>query len=34
VLIDEAEMHDMANEAGELLRAEIEVSMAEAYASE
>ncbi|MGA2370477.1 MAG: hypothetical protein ACLPPV_14020 [Candidatus Korobacteraceae bacterium] len=34
VLIDEAEMHDMANEAGEALLAEIEMLMAEAYASE
>jgi hypothetical protein len=34
VLIDEAEMHDMANEAGEALLAEIEMLMAEEYASE
>ena len=34
VLIDEAEMHDMATEAGELLQAEIEMFMAEEYASD
>lgn len=34
VLIDEAEMHDMATEAGESLQAEIEMLMAEEYASE